>query len=165
MNRIKFLMPVFVGILTYVLMSITVGQNSIKCYKEMEEQKKVISLNTSGIESLNEELKMELTALKFDNDVIAAFARKLDYVNEGEKLVKITGLKPIQTAIYDTGSVIKHTDVNFLDEKYCKITGLGFAILTLILIIFIDLNNGNLKLKKEEEPVVTGIPVYNLPQL
>lgn len=165
MNRVKYLLSLFIGILAYVLMSVTVGHNSIKCYKEMEEQKKVISLNTSEIESLNEELKMELTALKNDNDVIAAFARRLDYVSDGEKLVKITGLKPIQTAIYDTGSVVKHTDVIYLDEKYCKITGFGFFILTLVLLFFYDLNKGNIGSGKKDKAVVKGIPVYNLPQI
>lgn len=165
MNRVKYLASLFVGVLAYVLMSVLVGQNSLKCYKEMEEQKKIISLNTSEIESLNEELRMELTALKNDNDVIAAFARKLDYVSDGEKLVKITGLKPIQTAIYDTGSVVKHTDVTFIDEKFCKITGFGFFILTLIIMFFYDLNSGNIGRKKDEKAVVTGIPIYNLPQI
>lgn len=165
MNRVKYLLSLFVGIFAYVLMSVSVGHNSIKCYKEMEEQKKIISLNTSEIESLNEELKMELTALKNDNDVIAAFARKLDYVSDGEKLVKITGLKPIQTTIYDTGSVIKHNEVEYLDEKYCKITGIGFFVLTLVLLFFYDLNKGNIGSSRNEKTVIKGIPVYNLPQI
>lgn len=165
MNRIKYLLSIFVGIFVYVLMSVTIGQNSIKCYKELEVQKKQISLQASAIESLNEELRMELAALKNDNDVIAAYARKLDYVSDGEKLVKITGLKPIQTEIYNTGSVVRHKELKFLEEKYCKITGLSFFVLTLILLFFYDLNNGNITFKKDEKPLVTGIPIYDLPQI
>ena len=60
--------------------------------------------------------------------------RKLNYVRDGEKLVKINGLKPAQTSIYDTGSVVKHEDSKFLSEKFCKIIAIFFGVLSLIIV-------------------------------
>ena len=70
------------------------------------------------------ELSLELAALQNDKAVIAAYARKLDYVSNDEKLVKITGLKPAQTTLYDTGTVLRHTEPEYLSEDVCKIVSI-----------------------------------------
>ncbi|MCR4579658.1 MAG: septum formation initiator family protein [Treponema sp.] len=165
MKRAKYLLSIFSATLAYVLISVTVGQNSIRCYNQMEEQRRIISKQTDDIQNINSELKLELTALQFDKAVIAAYARKLDYVSEDEKLVKITGLKPAQTALYDTGTVVRHEEPEFLPEKYCKIIGLFFGLLTFIIIFLYDINKGNILFDKDKKPIVTGVPVYDLPQI
>lgn len=153
------------GTFIYVALSMTIGQNSIRCIKQMEEQKRIISKQTSDIQNIHSELELELTALKNDKAVIASYARKLDYVSENEKLIKITGLKPAQTTLYDTGSVIRHNKIDFLPEKYCKIIGLCFALGMSIIFFLCDVNNGNIVFGKKRNSIVTGIPVYDLPQM
>ena len=68
------------------------------------------------IQKIHDELSLECTALEKDKDVIAAYARKLDYVSEGEKLVKITGLKPYEAPLYDTETIIRHAPIAFMSE-------------------------------------------------
>ena len=165
MNRTKYLAAIFLGTFVYVLLSVSFGQNSIHCYNQMEEQKRIISKQTSEIQNINSELSLELAALKNDRAVIASYAHKLDYVSDGEKLVKITGLKPAQTTLYDTGTVLRHEEPDFLPEKVCKIVGLGFALLFLITFFLYDISSGNIVIGKNKKPIVTGIPVYDLPQI
>jgi len=69
-----------------------------------------------------------------DKDVIAAYARKLDYVSEGEKLVKITGLKPYEAPLYDTGTVVRREPIAFMSERTCKACGIAFFALTFVLL-------------------------------
>ena len=90
MKRAKYLTVVFVGTLVYVIMSLGFGQNSLRCYSKMEEQKRIVSKQKAEIQSINTELSLELTALKNDKAVIAAYARKMDYVSE--KLCKMCGI-------------------------------------------------------------------------
>ena len=165
MNRTKYLAAIFLGTFVYVLLSVSFGQNSIHCYNQMEEQKRIISKQTSEIQNINSELSLELAALKNDRAVIASYAHKLDYVSDGEKLVKITGLKPAQTTLYDTGTVIRHDEPEFIPEKVCKIVGLGFALLFLVIFFLYDISSGNIVIGKNKKPIVTGIPVYDLPQI
>lgn len=165
MNRIKYLSVIFIGTFVYVALSLSLGQNSIKCYKMMEEQKRIVSKQKSDIQNINSELQLELTALENDNAVIAAYARKLDYVADGEKLVKITGLKHAQTTLYDTGSVIRHEEPEYISEKFCKMTALVIAGLWLIICLLYDITKGNICFKKEKKSIVAGIPVYDLPQV
>ena len=165
MNRAKYLAAVFLGTFVYVLLSITFGQNSIHCYNQMEEQKRIISRQTSDIQNINSELSLELAALQNDRAVIASYAHKLDYVSDDEKLVKITGLRPAQTTLYDTGTVLRHEEPDFIPEKICKIAGAAFAFLFALIFFLYDVSCGNIVLGKNKKPIVTGIPVYDLPQL
>ena len=165
MNRAKSLAAVFFGTFIYVLLSMTYGQNSLHCFNKMEEQKRLISRQTTEIQNINSELSLELTALQNDRAVIASYAHKLDYVSDGEKLVKITGLRPAQTTLYDTGTVLRHEEPDFLPERICKIAGLGFALLLLLVFFLYDVSKGNIVLGRNKKPIITGIPVYDLPQV
>ena len=165
MKRAKYLTVLFVGTLVYVCMSLFFGPNSLKCYSQMEEQKRIVSKQKAEIQSINTELSLELSALKNDKAVIAAYARKMDYVQDGEQLVKITGLKPYQNTLYDTGTVIRHVEPDYVSEKLCKMSALCAAMLTLLLIIIFDFKKGELSFKKQNKDFVAGIPVYNVPQI
>lgn len=165
MKRAKYLTVLFVGTLVYVIMSLGFGQNSLKCYSQMEEQKRIVSKQKAEIQNINTELSLELSALKNDKAVIAAYARKMDYVSDGEQLVKITGLKPYQNALYDTGSVVRHEEPDFVSEKLCKMCGLCAAMFILLIMLIVDFKNGNISLIRQKKDFVAGIPVYNIPQV
>ena len=165
MKRAKYLTVLFAGTLVYVVLSLCFGQNSLRCYSQMEEQKRIVSKQKAEIQSINTELTLELSALKNDKAVIAAYARKMDYVSDGEQLVKITGLKPYQNTLYDTGSVIRHVEPSYVSEKLCKMCALCAAMLVLLLMIIYDFKKGNLSFTKQKKEFVAGIPVYNVPQL
>lgn len=165
MNHAKYLITVFLGVFVYVLLSMSFGQNSIYCFNKMEEQRRLISKQTTEIQNINTELSLELAALQSDRAVIAAYARKLDYVSDGEKLVKITGLKPAQTTLYDVGTVLRHEEPGYIPERFCKIIGLIIGLLSLIVIFLFDVSHGEIELGKNKKPIVTGIPVYDIPQI
>ncbi len=165
MKRAKYLAAVFLGTFVYVLLSMTFGQNSLYCYNKMEEQKRVISRQTSDIQTINSELSLELAALQNDRAVIASYAHKLDYVSDGEKLVKITGLRPAQTTLYNTGTVLRHEEPEFISEKICKIAGTSFALLFMLIFFLYDISKGNIVIGKNKKPIVTGIPVYDVAQI
>ena len=165
MKCTKYLFSVFIGTLIYVTLSLCVGQNSFRCYKYLENQKILLSKRTSDIQNINTELSLELTALQKDRAVIAAYARKLDYVSDDEKLVKITGLRPAQTTLYDTGTVLRHEDPEYLSEEACKIVSIFITILCLGVMFLLDISNGNISLKKERPAMIKGIPVYDFKQI
>lgn len=165
MNRTKYLSVIFIGTFVYVLLSFTIGQNSVRCYKKMEDQKRIVSKQTTDIQNINNELQLELKSLKSDYTVIAAYAKKLGYVADDEKLVKITGLKPAQNTLYDTGSVLRHENPEFISEKFCKIVAFFISFLWFIILLFYDINKGNVCFKREKKSMVAGIPIYDLPQV
>lgn len=165
MKFAKYLFVFLIGTFVYVALSLTVGQNSISCYKAMEEQKRIVSMQKSQLQNINTELNLELTALKKDKAIIAAYARKLDYVAEGEKLIKITGIKPTVNTLYETGSVVRHVEPDYVSEKLCKMAGLCTAGFLLVLFFLLDLKAGNFSTEPRRQTVVKGIPIYDVQQI
>jgi cell division protein FtsB len=165
----KCLTAVLAGTLAYTLLSIFGGRDGIWVYRQLKEQKREISRRTAEIQKINDELSLEYTALEKDKDVIAAYARKLDYVKSGERLVKITGLRPSQTMLYDTGTVLKRDTVIYISESVCKAVGFVFFVVTLLLLYLVGYGrngrmHGNAS-KKTKNEFMKGVPVYDVPQI
>lgn len=133
MTQTKSLAAVFVGTLAYVLLSLFAGRDGMSAYRTLQEQKLDISGRTAAIQKIRDELTLERAALENDKDVMAAYARKLDYVGDGETLVKITGLRPYESKLYDTGTVLRRSPAPYLSERACKCCGLAFFALSLAL--------------------------------
>ncbi|MGP1459452.1 MAG: FtsB family cell division protein [Treponema sp.] len=165
MLHIKLLLAACLGTFVYVCMSVTFGRNGIWVYRQLESQKKIITTQTELIQKLNTELVLEHTALLKDRDVIAAYARRLDYVASDEKLVKITGLKPFQRTLYNTGTALKHTDVDYLSEDICKSAGFLFFAATLVIMLMVDAAYGARAALKARKEFSQGIPIYDMPQV
>ena len=55
-------------------------------------------------------------------------------MSEGEKLVKITGLRPHEATLYDTGTVVRREPIAFMSERTCKACGIAFFALTFVLL-------------------------------
>ena len=145
------LSAVFIGTFVYVLLSIFAGRDGIIVYNQLQKQKRAISRQTSLIQKIHDELSLERTAFEKDTDIIAAYARKLDYVSEGEKLVKITGLRPYEATLYDTGTVMRRTPIAFMSERTCKACGIAFFALTLVLLALTGESGEAMARKKKKQ--------------
>ncbi len=165
MSRVKILIAIFICTFTYASLSFVAGKNGLWVYRQLLEQKKEIARQTDAIQSINSELKLEYNALSKDMDVVAAYARKLDYVSEGEKLVKISGLRPYESPLYDTGTVLRHRECAHISEKMCKITALVMGLLSFVLMFLYDLSRGNIRFGEKNTVCVKGIPIYEVPQI
>ena len=161
----KVLVSAFLGTLVYAVLVLYGGQNGIKSYNDLYEQKKIVARATTKMEFLNNDLTLESKALQKDKEVIAAYARQLGYVFPGEKLVRINGLSQYQSSLYDVGTVQKHSEGTYLSEQFCKFIGFSFFTVSLIVMLAISFARGELVFGKKDKKIVQGIPVYDLPQI
>ncbi len=166
MKTAKYLPSLLVGTLVYVLLSFFWGQNGVWAQRQLEAQKKVISIRTQQIQNINDELNLEKTAIRDDEDVIAAYARKLDYVFDNEKLIKIKGLGVAEPLMYETGKVLKSTPVAYVGEWFCKGAGLLVGLLFAFVILLFDFSYGIKSFsRKKHFETIEGIPVYDVAQI
>lgn len=161
MLKAKILISISAGTLIYVLVSFFGGQNGLWAMGQLEEQRQQISMNMAEIVKINEELTLEYMALRNDMDVVAAYARRLGYVSEGEMLVKVTGLPTYYTTMYDTGSVVRKSEVSFIPEWASKVTGLVVGFLMMILLILKDLSRGVTTFTRKAPSYEAGVRVGN----
>lgn len=166
MTQTKWLIAVLAGTCAYIALSVAYGQNGFFAYRQLQEQKSEISVHTAAIQKINDELFLEYTALQNDGEMIAAYARKLNYIAPGEKLVKITGLTPVENKIYDTGTVVRHKEVDWLPDAVCKACGFCvFLIFSLVLIIISFFSHpSDIELSKRNKKT-QAVPIYDLPQV
>lgn len=172
MTRLKCLLSVLAGICAYVILSAIYGQSGVYAYNQMQEQRRQISVHTAEIQKINDELFLEYNALFNDSEVVAAYARKMDYIAKGERLVKITGLHPVENKIYDTGTVLRHQKFVYLPESICKEAGVIVFLLIALLFILFSLVKQSSKQKQSATTNIeqtkqneTLVPIYDLPQI
>ena len=133
----------------------------------MQEQKQTLSAHTAKIEKTNGELSLEKIALEKDLDVIASYAKKLGYVSEGEKLVKLSGLAAREVHIFDPGTVERHHEVSYIPEWICKFISFLVVVLVYLVLFLLDVQNGNVRLPSRRKRIksVGGIQVYDIQQI
>lgn len=173
MVKVKYLFSLLAGTCVYVLLSITCGQNGIWAQRQLEDQKRIISAHAQEIQKKNDELHLEKTAMRDDMDVVAAYARKLGYVFEGEKLVKIKGLGVSDSLMYDMGTVLKSTPVASVGEWFCKGAAAGVGLLIFAVMALFDVSYGVKRISRfvknkhaeDHYETIEGIPVYDVAQI
>ncbi|MBB5225765.1 septum formation initiator family protein [Treponema ruminis] len=160
----RILVAALAGTAIYVLVSFTCGRDGIWADGQLREQKRILSARADEIQKINDSLSLEYTALEKDPDVIAGFARKMGYVRDGEKVVKINGLINIDEYHFETGTPIKSIEPYSLPEWFCKVSGLLMFFVTYLYLMLKDFRVKDAAVKKNKVKI-KGIPVYDLPQV
>lgn len=160
----RVLVAALAGTAIYVLVSFTCGKDGIWADGQLREQKRILSARADEIQKINDSLSLEYTALEKDPDVIAGFARKMGYVRDGEKVVKINGLINIDEYHFETGTPVKSIEPYSLPEWFCKLAGLLMFFVTYLYLMLKDFRVKDAAVKKNKVKI-KGIPVYDLPQV
>ena len=160
----RVLVAALAGTAIYVLVSFTCGTDGIWADGQLRGQKRILSARADEIQKINDSLSLEYTALEKDPDVIAGFARKMGYVRDGEKVVKINGLISIDEYHFETGTPIKSIEPYSLPEWFCKMSGLLMFFVTYLYLMVKDYRAKE-QIGKKTKIKIKGIPVYDLPQV
>ena len=171
MEKMRFLMAACAGTLVYVIVSLLGGKDGVFATRQLEAQKQLIVSHTAEVQALNDELTLENEILYRDAAAIMAEARKLDLIQDGEKLVKINGLKGDGLPVYNTGSVMVRQDIFYLPEWVCKLLGVLVFVLVLLILVLKDFARFPASAKSanraKKEGVYTpaaasGVPIYDM---
>ncbi len=139
MRKNIILFSISVGTLVYVLISLFCGQNGVWAESQLVNQKMDLCNNIAQIQKINDELSLEYTALMLDKEVISAHARRLGFVNDGEKIVKISGIPPKTQKAYSVGKFYKRDNIQFVPEYICKIIGFSVSFLSFLICLLVFL--------------------------
>ncbi len=162
MKKFRLLCAALAGTLIYVLISLSGGTDGFWARKQLQEQKRLLSARTQQIQNITDGLELEFTAVEKDPDVIAAFARKLGYIRDGEKAVRINGLMTDSDFDFETGTPLKAAEPYTLPEWFCKAFALAVFAVVYALLLLDDYRKGRFR---RSDTLIRGIPVYDLPQV
>ena len=130
MKKLRFLIPLLISIMVYVGINFIWGQNGIWALKQITQQKLELNNTIEKLESLNKELEMLRIEFSVDKEAIASYAKKIGFVAEGEKIVKISGIAKDLEPVLDCGSLYHITPIDFLPEWAIKVLSLVSFIIT-----------------------------------
>ena len=133
-----FLAALFAGTAIYVLASLVCGRDGILANRQLREQKRILSSRAEEIQKITNGLELEQIALRSDDDVIAAFARKLGFVHAGEKIVKISGKDSVNRFVFETGTPIESEVPKSIPEWACKVAGILMAAVVFLFLFVCD---------------------------
>ena len=162
MIRCRFLIAACIGTFFYVIISFVGGKDGLWSTKHMTEQKMLLTANMNEILNTNTNLTLEKQALEKDTDVVGAYAQGLGYIYEGEKLMKISGLKPHENQIYDAGTVLKHVEPDFISERTSKGVGLIIFLFTYFVLLLIDFSRGKISFVTNKSAGTDKAPIYDM---
>ena len=118
----------------------------------------------SGQNQSKKQIILSSLNVRLCKEVIEGLAKKLGYVSDGDKIVKINGLPFEQEKIYDAGTPIKAREPEYLPEWVGKVLGIAAFLTVCLYSLYQDIKSGLFKRRKN--PVfMEGIPVYDLPQV
>lgn len=143
MRKNTILFSISIGTLVYVLISLFCGQNGLWAESQLAVQKMNLCNNIAEIQKINDELSLEYIALIQDNEVISAHARRLGFVKEGERIVKISGIPPKTQKAYSVGKFYKIEQIQYVPEHICKILGFSVSFLSFLIGCLVILSKKN----------------------
>lgn len=79
------------GFVAYALCLFLAGPAGFASMKRLETERERLAVNLAELRSINESLATRVEALKSDRETIAIEGRRLGFLSEGERLVKIVG--------------------------------------------------------------------------
>ena len=77
-------------------------------------------------------------------------------------MVKVSGLPTYYTTMYDAGSVMRRTEINYIPESISKIAGIVVGGLLMALLLVKDLARGVSNFSRPKQTYEAGFRVVNL---
>lgn len=130
----RIIFSAFWGTLAYVFISIFGGPEGIFALQQLERNRLEINENIENLQRINTNLSYEFLGLRSDSEMVAAYARKLGYIqSENERLIHIRGLNEKNRFSIENGIVVPGIKPTSLSENLCKIIGVTVGLLSFLL--------------------------------
>jgi cell division protein FtsB len=136
---IKYLVPIWVSIVIYSVLSLFSGAVGISAYNQLLREREKQKQNLETLQELNQKLKGDTDALLYDSDTIAAYARELGYGRSEERFVRIVGLPNRRKQSRDPGQIISAAEPESMDESDIRFISFACGMSLFGCILAVDL--------------------------
>ncbi|MCL2833930.1 MAG: septum formation initiator family protein [Treponema sp.] len=147
MKMIKYLFPLWIGVLIYTLLSVCLGPKGLSAFGQMEAEKDRETANINNLIAINNDLTDIRDVYYNDKENFYVNARELGFAAPGEQFIRIIGLGNPQKTLISPGQVVSAEQPQFISEQIIQIFSFFMSITLLISICVYDF----LKFVKEKE--------------
>ena len=152
MKLIKYLIPLWIGVLFYTTMTMCFGAKGFSAYGQLETEMKKEMVNINSLVSINNDLANTRDVLLSDKNNLHVYARELGYAAPGEHFIRIIGLGSGHKNQSSPGHIISPVSPNYIPDRILQILSFILALTALFSLGVYDF----LKFLKERE---AGLPI------
>ena len=132
MKVIKYLFPLWVGVLVYAIFSISFGAKGLSAYGQLELERERESNNIETLKNINGDLINIREALSADKEFFTVYARELGFAHPGEQFIRIVGLGGLPRPLFSPGQIISPINPEFTADKIFRVLSFFAAFTVLI---------------------------------
>ncbi|MDR2536462.1 MAG: septum formation initiator family protein [Treponema sp.] len=152
MNLVKYLVPLWVGIVIYTLFSLLKGPISASSYTQLQAEQEKLQANMEALKLINKELEITKDALMYDKDAIAVYARDLGYRSSRERFVRIVGFEGTKKQRIEPGQLVTAVEPEYITDNAIKICAFCIAIGAFLCILIPDILQRRANQQKKRKP-------------
>ena len=141
-RRTRVFLSLYLGFAAYCLVVLVFGKTGIVATSELRSYHSRLEANLSNLENINTQLGDHFDALRSNPVTIRLEARKLGYLEPGEKTIQVSGYSPKPNS-FAVGSLASEKKHAVTSDTVSRIVGLVVAVVAFILIgVFVRRRDG-----------------------
>ena len=141
MKPVKYLIPLWIGVLLYAVLSICFGAKGLTAYRQLEIEMDKEAANISVLTAINHDLTETRNILTDDKNNYSVYARELGFAAPGESFIRIIGLGSSPKTIISPGQVVAPLSPDYVQERILQIFSFFIALTLLISMACYDFLN------------------------
>ena len=147
MKLVKYLVPLWIGVLLYTFLSACFGAKGLSAYKQLEIELERETANLNVLSVINRDLTDTRDILLNDKKNYSVYARELGFAARGESFVRIIGLGSSPKTVVSPGQVVSPLSPDFIQEHALQIFSFFIAFTLFVSMVSYDF----LKYMKSQE--------------
>jgi cell division protein FtsB len=132
MKALKYLIPLWFGVIIYTVFSFTFGARGISAYNQLETESVREQANIDALKRINSDLKETRNSLFYDKDDYSIYARELGFAGAGEQFIRIVGMGNLSKTLRFPGDVVYNIPPLYVSDRIIRILSF-FAAITLLI--------------------------------
>ncbi|MEL3913295.1 septum formation initiator family protein [Treponema pedis] len=132
----RVVVPVFITVLSYSILTLFFGAKGIYSKRFMEVQRDALIEHVNSLNKTGFELDGYIKNLTYNPETIAVYAHELGYIYENEGIIKLVNFNSGFGKTFNPGAVLKISKPHFLSDYVCKTIAVSMGIIAVIFEMF-----------------------------
>jgi len=147
MKMIKYLFPLWIGVLIYTFLTVFFGPKGLSAYSQLEAEKTREMTNVNTLIGINNDLSEIRDVYYDDKENFYVHARELGFAAPQEHFIRIIGLGGPPKSLSSPGQIVSVMPPQYISEQVLQIFSFFISVTLLVSIRAYDF----LKYLKERE--------------
>ncbi len=135
MKGFRLLFAAAIGLITYLLLSVFLGQAGVLEYQRLSAYRARLESNMANLDQIQARLSERVQSLQSDPENVRLKARSLGYFEPGENLIRLPGYDP-DVQVTSPGMIVYRTDRPGDPRSLFRAIAFGIAVLSYLVSLF-----------------------------